>query len=86
VNGLNDTARRGMQKFYPELQEAAGASLTFSQNDKSRTFLNLATTMSVVTGYLNWMDGEGFKVVGNTFDSSVYSGGVTKTIIYTLQM
>jgi hypothetical protein len=85
VNGLSDQLRRGMQKFYPELQDAGG-SLSFSQNDKSKTFLNLATTMSVITSYLNWMDREGYKVVGNTFDSSVYSGGVTKTIIYTLQM
>ncbi|CAL8118669.1 unnamed protein product [Orchesella dallaii] len=82
INGLRSPYRAGMQKFFPELQESVGKSLAYSQNVKA----TLPATMATITTYLSWFDSEGFKVVGCTMDSSVYSGGVTKTQIYTLQM
>lgn len=82
INGLRSRHRAGMQKFHPELKEGVGNSLSYSQGVGG----NLPETMAVLTRYLNWLDGEGFKVMGNSMDSSIYHGGVTKTQIYTLQM
>lgn len=82
INGLRSRYRAGIQKFHPELKESIGSSLTYAQNVKA----TLPEAMVIVTNYLNWMDSEGFKVVGSTMDSSVYNGGVTKTHVYTLQM
>ncbi|OXA60612.1 hypothetical protein Fcan01_04155 [Folsomia candida] len=88
INGLEDKQRRGMAKFFPELGETLGSSptLTYAQSDKTRTYLNMSTTMAILTKYLNFLDAEGYRVVGHCCDSSVYSGGVTKTVMYTMQI
>lgn len=82
INGLRSRYRAGFLKFYPELKEVFGNSLSYTRNASA----TLPEVMVILTNYLQWLDGEGFKVMGSSMDSSTYSGGVTKTQIYTLQM
>jgi len=82
IHGLSSQMRHGMHKFFSELQDLSGGVLTCGQSSKS----NFICGMANATVYLNWLDNEGFKVVGHNVDSSVYSGGVTKSSLWTLQM
>ena len=85
INGLSKIRREKIAKLFPELEEGPDEALSVIIN-KEWYDLHLSTAMPAITKYLNFLDDEGFKVVGNTFNSFYNPNtGVVHTLIYTLQ-